>query len=129
MLRSRYRAFPSPGCKRKCIEMDNTFVPFLRSPLRGSPMIPAYLPSVGRRHTQVVEEECVDVYGLLDPLSQAAASMAGVGIDANQDRVITAALRLQRRCVFERVRGNDAVIMVCGGNQSCRILHTLANVM
>ena len=72
-------------------------------------------------HVQDLDEERPAVGGLLDDLGRRLArAVAGLGLDADQDGVVARLGRLERRGELEAVRGDDAVVVVGGGDQGRR---------
>src|SRR2546426_7839564 len=59
-----------------------------------------------------IEEERIDVSGLLQLLGGAAGAMTGLGIDADDYRIVPCLRGLQSRRVLERVRWYDAIVMI-----------------
>ena len=81
---------------------------------------------VFRGDAEIVEEERVDVGGEFDGFGGAAGAVAGFGVDADENGIIVARECLQAGGVFEGVRGNDAIVVIGGGDESGGIFRARA---
>lgn len=69
----------------------------------------------------IVEEEGESVGQLVDHLGRVARAMPGAGFNPDQNRIFSPMLFLQGGDEFERVRGDDTVIVVSAGHERGRI--------
>src|SRR5262245_36223126 len=85
--------------------------------------------SVPRSHSQVAEDKRIDVCRLLDAFCRFACSVARFCVDSNQDRVTAGLCMLQRGCIFERMRGNNPIIVIGCGDKRRGVFPALAHIM
>src|SRR5215510_4732570 len=74
-----------------------------------------------RRDAEIVKQEGVSVRRDFELFGGARSAVAGFGLDADQHGRRAALFLLDRRGVFERVRGDHAVVVVGGGDQRRRV--------
>ena len=74
-----------------------------------------------RRYAEVIEEERIDVSGLLQLFGGAAGAVTGFGVDADDHRIVTSLCGLQSCGVLERMRRHDAIVVVGRRHQNRRI--------
>src|SRR5215475_252934 len=88
-----------------------------------SPLPTPYSRFLLRRDAEVMKQEGVSVRRDFELFGGARSAVAGFGLDADQHGRRAALFLLDRRGVFERVRGDHAVVVVGGGDQRRRVFH------
>ncbi len=80
-------------------------------------------------NTQVVKNKRIDVRSDFDGFAGAAGAMTGIGFDADEHRILVTGEGLQGGRVFERVSGNDAIVVVGSGDEGGRVDRTGLDVV
>src|SRR5262249_62152987 len=74
-----------------------------------------------RRDAEVVKQEGVSVRRDFELFGRARSAVTGFGLDADQHGRGTSLFLLDRRGVFERMRGNHSVVVIGGSDQRRRV--------